>query len=637
MEMIEVAPLLDQVHDKGHGLEALMQERYACLAHKDRECLVRMTDGVDLFLKQVPPLFERLTENANRLFFDSSQRVAALDAQLVDQKERLRKIEMGLVAFVILLAGVVSVTFLRRISDAGYKLEAAVVEMRAAKDAAERASQAKTEFVSRMSHELRTPLNAIIGFADLLEDEPLAPSHKHYVGLINNSGKHLMELINAVLDHAKIEAGGLTLENIAYDFAGLVESVRQMVGERANAKGLQFVASIAPGLPRYVQGDPTRLRQVLINLLNNAVKFTEQGSVELRVAAEDERLYFSVRDTGIGMDEQALVRLFQPFSQADDSVTRKFGGTGLGLLISKELVEAMGGAIDVESAKGVGTVFLFWLPLRVAGAPTSAVTTATSASHENIAPRVAGRVLLVDDNRVNQQLAGAMLDRLGLSYDSADDGRSALRRLEAGNYALVLMDMEMPEMDGITATREIRAREATEGKTRLPVVAMTANALQEDRERCFAAGMDGYLAKPVSLAALQAELQRLFGSTPVAAAAVAPDAGGPKEGALFDRATAIDRMGDASLFDELAGMFVADVPGHLAEMDQALAAGDSDRLGRVAHTLKGLCATFAAAAAEAAAKRVEQQARAGMPTDEGAATAELRRQIEALAAALTGK
>ncbi|NTV95005.1 MAG: response regulator, partial [Thiobacillus sp.] len=592
MELIEVAPLLDQVSGKSVDLSALVTRRQDCVERQDRECLMALLPEISLFLKQLPPYFERLNENANRLFHDSNQQLTEIEGQLEAQGERLKLVEYVVVALVILLAGMAGVLLMRRINEANTQLEVAVEEMRAAKDEAERASRAKSEFVSRMSHELRTPLNAIIGFAELLEDEPLAPAHKNYVGLINSSGKHLMELINAVLDHAKIEAGGLTLEKLAFDFPAVIEDVRSIVSERASAKGLDFIASIDANLPGQILGDPTRLRQILINLLVNAVKFTEKGSVELRVATEDSRIVFSVRDTGIGMDAVALSRLFQPFSQADVSITRKYGGTGLGLIITKELIEAMGGAIEVESAPNVGTVFWFWLPLLASG--TAAASPAPADLPEaGRAVRVPGRVLLVDDNRVNQQLAGAMLRRLGVEHDFADNGREALERLAGTDYALVLMDMEMPEMDGIAATRAIRAREAESGRAHLPVVAMTANALQEDRERCRAAGMDGYIAKPVSLAALREELGRHFGG---AAERPVPSPGRPAAAALYDRATAIERLGDdEEMFAQVAEVFVADVPNLVAELDAALAAGDVDALMRVGHTLKGLFATFAVA------------------------------------------
>ena len=510
MELIEIAPLLDQIQQKAQDLEKLLARGWDYQENGDHRGFFALQDEIGAFLKHIPPYFARLGENANRLFFDSSARLRELEAELARQRQQLKRVEMSLMALAIILAGLVGMFFLRRINVANQKLEAALDEMRRSKEEAERASRAKSDFVSRMSHELRTPLNAIIGFAELLGAEPLPPSQRNYVDLINGSGKHLMDLINAVLDHAKIEAGGLVLEKIPYDLLDTLESVRSIILERAGAKGLEFFAELAPDLPRHVIGDPTRLRQVLINLLGNAVKFTERGSVRLAVAIEPDWLALDVRDTGVGMDEAGLARLFQPFAQADETITRKYGGTGLGLLISKELVEAMGGAIEVESTPGVGTCFHIRLPLRVASVAAPGQAAAVPGPLSSLAALVKGRILLVDDNRVNQQLGSAMLRRLGLEFDVAGNGLEALRSIEGGDYALVLMDMEMPEMDGLTATREIRRREATLTGQRLPIIAMTANALAEDRELCFTAGMDGYISKPISLAAMEAEIGRVF-------------------------------------------------------------------------------------------------------------------------------
>jgi signal transduction histidine kinase/DNA-binding NarL/FixJ family response regulator len=643
LESIEIAPLLDKMGEMADTLEFLVLRRIDCLARQDPACLERVQPEFAIFLKQLPSYVERISENANRLFYDSSGRLAALETELSVQRGKLKLVEMSMIALVIILAGLITMTFVRRINQANQRLEQAVDEMRAAKDEAERASRAKSEFVSRMSHELRTPLNAIIGFADLLEAEPLSPSHKSYVGLINSSGRHLMELINAVLDHAKIEAGGLTLEKIAFDFSATIESVKNIIAERATSKGLDFVASISPDLPKFVLGDPTRLRQVLINLLVNAIKFTEQGSVELRVAPEDGRIFFSIRDSGIGMDDEALARLFQAFSQGDDSITRKYGGTGLGLLISKELIQAMGGVIEVESAPGVGTCFWFWLPLQVAPEPSKApaMGRTTLAGAPSLASLVQGRILLVDDNRVNQQLAAAMLDRLGLAHDGADNGAAALRRLNDTHYALVLMDMEMPEMDGITATRHIREREERNGTPRMPIVAMTANALREDRERCLAAGMDGYIAKPVSRKALQDELYRLFGESSAAPAKVT-DAPGRNESMnkpVFDQAAALAMIGDEGVLREVAAMFVAGAPTQVQELEAALAACDGLALKRGAHTLKGLFATFAAGDGEQVAKELELIAAEEGVVAHGSRCAELtlrvRDHVHALCDALT--
>ena len=636
MELIEIAPLLGQIRDQADELERLLSRRWQALKRDDRKAFFEIEDEISTFLKVLPPYFERLNENANRLFFDGSEQLRRLEAQLQQQRDRLRHVEMGLVALVLILAGLATSLFVRRINQANRQMEDALEAMSTARDEADRASRAKSEFVSRMSHELRTPLNAIIGFAELLRDESLAPTPHAYVDLINSSGKHLMELINQVLDHAKIEAGGLKLERIAFDFPAEIDAVMAIIAKRADAKGLEFVSSIGTDLPRYLEGDPTRLRQVLINVLANAVKFTERGSIGLRVALEDERIYFSVRDSGIGMDRQALDRLFKPFSQADDSVTRKFGGTGLGLMIARDIITAMGGTIEVESAPGEGSCFWFWIPLSVAAAPSAAPAEKAADNTTGLptlASVIAGRVLLVDDNLVNQELAAAMLGRLGIPFDRADNGAQCLQRLAKGDYALVLMDMEMPEMDGVTATLHIRAGEPA--GTHLPIIAMTANALREDRERCLAAGMDGYIAKPISISALQSELRRLFEQAAhtelVASGLTPPPAAAAGDSAACDRAAAVAMMGNEEIFRKVAAIFVNNAPNQVRELDQALAAGDWPGLTCLAHTWKGLFGTFVAPTGQEAARRLEAAARAANADANCAVLADtVRQQVERL-------
>lgn len=632
MELIEIEPLLDEIGKLESDLETLLQRLWTLDERGDSARFHALHGELDVLIKHIPPYFQRLDENANRLFFDSSKRLRTVESELAIQGSRLKLIEIGLIAVVLFLAGILSIFFVKRLNAANSQLAAALAEMEAAKEAAERASQAKSVFVSRMSHELRTPLNAIIGFAELLHDEPLGPSPRNYVELINSSGKHLLELINAVLDHAKIEAGGMTLEKIPFDLPETLASVRSIINDRASAKELDFAMEVAADLPQRIIGDPTRLRQILINLLNNAVKFTERGEVRLRAYQEDGRIVFCIRDTGIGMDAETLSRLFRPFSQADDSVTRRFGGTGLGLTISRDLAEAMGGHIEVTSQPGSGSAFTVRLPLHAATGDASRQP-AESATAGDI--RLSGRILLVDDNKINLQLGGAMLKRLGLEFETAENGEDALRMLAGGDYSLVLMDMEMPVMDGVTATRFLRDEEARKGTPRLPVIAMTANALKEDRERCLDSGMDGFVAKPISQAALRGELLRLLGQAGTDSATPVTASGDTPASPLFDRKAALFMLDeDTELFEQLAAMFVADLPRNLADIDAALADDDSERLARVAHTLKGLCLTFAAAGPAEAANALEQTARIGDLAACRELAAAARSQIEALSAEL---
>ena len=521
LELIEVGPLLGPIKEKVRELRGILAERAIQREAGNLAGIVEVEHRVSLFLKHLPPYFQRLSENANRLYFESNERLRILEGEIEKQRSRYQLIENLLITLVVLLATLLSILFAKQIRDSNHRLRIAWEEMHAAKEAAEQASRAKSAFVSRMSHELRTPMNAILGFAQLLEEDDLRPEQQDFVKEINRAGGHLLDLINQVLDLAKIEAGGMTLERIGFAPAQLAEQVATLVRTQASERGLTFRLELAEDVPQYILGDPTRLRQVLINLIGNALKFTREGGINFRVGPVDggRRIEFSVLDSGIGMDAETVRGLFKPFSQADESVTRKFGGTGLGLAISRDLVRAMGGDIHVESTPGHGSRFWFQLPVEqadaahddvwpVAAAPATGHDTA-SAGENHQADALHGHVLLVEDNVVNQVIASRMLTKLGLTHDLATNGVEALKKLQgAASYDVALMDVQMPQMDGMEATRTLRAWEARELRQRLPVIAMTANALSEDRDACIASGMDDHLGKPVKLETLAAVLRR---------------------------------------------------------------------------------------------------------------------------------
>ena len=363
-------------------------------------------------------------------------------------------------------------------------------------------SKAKSEFLATMSHEIRTPMNGVSGMAALLLDTPLSGEQQEFAQTIKSSADSLLAIINDILDFSKIEAGKMTLEPLAFDFRRACSEVLDLLSGRAREKGIELALDYADDVPCRVVGDPVRLRQVILNLAGNAVKFTARGHVKVRVTCEGGAsattwLRVAIEDTGIGIPLEAQATIFEKFTQADGSTTRKFGGTGLGLSISRQLIGLMGGDLRLTSEPGKGSTFFFTLGLPIAQEEPGQAGQAAAPpvlQHGSL-----GRhVLLVEDNEVNQRVAKHLLAKLGCTLEVAGNGVIALEKLASGAaYDLVLMDCQMPEMDGFEATRRFREREAEAGAARMPVIAMTANAMQGDRERCMDAGMDDYLTKPV--------------------------------------------------------------------------------------------------------------------------------------------
>jgi CheY-like chemotaxis protein len=372
----------------------------------------------------------------------------------------------------------------------------------------------QSAFLATMSHEIRTPLHGVIGLTSLLLGTPLSPTQQEYVGGIQTSGETLLSLLNDVLDFAKIEAGQMTLEVRPLDPRQLLHDVVAPFRTQAQAKGLRLDVQVAPAVPPVLWGDQARLRQVLLNLVHNAVKFTTQGEVGVGVtlveeSAEGVLLRVTVRDTGIGIAPEVQARLFAPFTQADSSTTRRYGGTGLGLAIAKRLVELMGGTIGVHSALGQGSTF--WLTLRLARGADAAARLARAAV-EPAGALPAGRrgcILVAEDNAINRLVAVGLLESLGYAVQTVETGRQAVAAVRAAAYDLVLMDLHMPDMDGFAATAAIRQQERTAWQERrLPIVALTADALAGDAEKSLAAGMDGHLSKPLTVERLAAVVER---------------------------------------------------------------------------------------------------------------------------------
>ncbi len=525
-----------------------------------------------------------------------------------------------------------------------------------AKNLAEDAARLKAEFLANMSHEIRTPLNAVIGMAWLLRNTGPNARQLDYIGKIERSGKHLLGVINDILDFSRIEADRLEIESIPFEVASLTQQVVDMLADKARDQGLGLRTEIAPDVPPVLRGDPLRLGQILLNYVSNAIKFTVAGEVFVRLSVQsgpegELMLHGAVRDTGFGLAGAQREVLFAPFRQADASTTRRHGGTGLGLAISRGLATQMGGAVGVDSAPGLGSTF--WFSARVATVPDlRALPSAAQKLAHNAAAadadaaalaRVRGaRILLVEDNLVNQEVVSEMLHTMGMRVEAAANGAEAVERVRAAHFDLVFMDMQMPVLDGIGATRLIRAMAHREG---LPIVAMTASALAADHGRCRAAGMNDYLIKPIEPEALSELLIRWL---PAGAELASPAS--PASPAAGEDESGEDRAGEDNWFagieglDAVAGLrrmknrhavyhrtlnrFAEMEADAVVRLRAALAAGDQAGAQRLAHGLCGLAANIGATRVQGMAGHVE------MALSRSASSQELSCWLDALDAVL---
>ncbi len=506
-------------------------------------------------------------------------------------------------------------------------------ELRAAKEAAECASRAKSSFLANMSHEIRTPMTAIMGYTEtLLEPDQPPVERQEALQVIRRSTRHLLELINDILDISKIEAERMTIERLAVDLPQTVADVVSLIRPSAINKGLDLSLSFADGIPRTICTDPLRVKQILMNLLTNAVKFTRKGSVHLSVQSEtrgDECVVaFEVRDTGIGMTVPQMARIFDPFTQADESTTRQFGGTGLGLTISKGLAQLLGGDLTVNSITGVGSAFR--LSIQAGRADDMELVHGLTESGLKVrtrdpggAPiRIGGKILLVEDGPDNQKLISMYLRKAGAAVRIAENGRIALTMIEQEEFDLVLMDMQMPELDGYAATRELRRR-----GSKLPIIALTAHAMADDRNKCLAAGCSDYLTKPIDKTTLLDTLTTYLPESvlpppvPVFGPTSGPGAG-PRTGGATGPLRSV--YADDPDMHEIIVEFVASLPERVATIQERVASNNLPELQRVIHQIKGAGGGFGFNPLTAAASAVEADLK------QGAAPAILRHNIESL-------
>jgi len=524
-----------------------------------------------------------LVGKTESLLTSANNKVSTDRADARNDLESLQ-IRTGLVT--VLLAGSIGVLVfslrrqLRSVRAAALAFEGMARELTDAYAAAEAGNRAKSQFMATMGHEVRTPLNAILGTAELLELGALPEAVRGSVQTIRRSGVTLLEILNEILDFAKMETGRIDVSPAPTDVRELLSSAIEMMRDRAAEHGDTIVTDISGAGPaKLILTDATRVRQIVLNLLSNAIKFTSNGAVVVKMSGvEDDqgnaRLRISISDTGIGIDEIGQKKLFKPFSQVDASISRKYGGTGLGLTICKEIVDALDGEIGMHSRKDEGSTFWFEIPALAVEAPPAAAKTEEVVGDLS-EKRPSFRVLLVEDNLVNQQVACGFLRHLGQSVVVANDGREALQKVHDENFDLILMDMQMPNMDGIEATRQIRSLGGT--SSTVPIVAMTANASDEDRKLCAGAGMTDFRPKPITLEVLRSIINALEAKAPCISAA----------SSVNDRQQEIIDVLGRDVFDDLLDTFFSDAAAILSDIADNMRGGRPESIDRQLHSLKG--------------------------------------------------
>jgi signal transduction histidine kinase/DNA-binding response OmpR family regulator len=602
---LETTPLPASVHAE-LGQEALALRGYVQAARELIQRLPVTRADLDRFAELSASLQPQQTAVSDHL------RAIVSGAEASGRESHRKGLSLMLLAFLAILGGVAFTA--TRLSRAVIGANRQMLELT---DRALQADRSRAEFLANMSHEIRTPMTGVLGMVDLLASEDLKPQQRKYVDAMRGSGRHLLAVINDILDYTRIETGRLQLEEVDFSLPQVLEQLRSLVHPLAVERGLELAIELAPHSPPVLRGDPTRLLQVLLNLCNNAVKFTERGAVRVHVTpvrheAGVWRFRFEVVDSGVGIAPDALAHLFSAFRQADQSITRRYGGSGLGLAICKRLVEAMGGQIGAQSTPGVGSVFHFELDLALGdagGVPASLPLQAPAAQPK--------RILVAEDVEINREILRQGLGRAGHELAFAFDGAEAVELAEREAFDLVLMDVQMPVMDGIEATRRIR--KLGNGNSRIPILALTANVMAQERERYVAAGMDECLMKPIDWDQLfhaigrhgeraAAEAQAAAQAPATAARAEAPADAGP---ALVDDA-AHARLLDMASREHLLEWLELALSGYDASCAEiARAGGDAKVVAAQAHKIKGSAGTLGLPRLQVRAAELEDSANAG--------------------------